>query len=710
MFRRLVPLALLLAGAAAPLPAQQAETPLRGYAPQTAARQRTAEAAAIARPSPDSAAAHSRALSAEPHVAGTAAQARTRDYVVRKMREYGLETEVRAYQVWLPHATAARAWLVDAQGERELPLAEPAVAGDPASALPQYPAALGYARAGDVRAEVVFAGYGLPADFRRLDSLGVQVRGRIVVARFGRGFRGIKAREAEKAGAIGLILYSDPEDDGAPVGPVYPEGPMRPERGIQRGSVYNGVGDPSTPGYPSVPGARRARVTEWTGVPRIPVIAMGSGPAAELLRALTGPEAPEDWQGALGFRLRLGPGPVQARVQVETDAGSGGAFKTIWNTFGTLRGSEFPDEVVMIGAHRDAWGPGAGDDVSGVASVLEAARAVAAAARAGERPKRTVVFATWDAEEWGLIGSVEYVEQDSARLWRGGVAYLNQDVAALGERFSAGGSPSLRAVLRDVARLVPDPSGGEGSVYAGWRRSAEVADTLEPPIGDPGGGSDFAGFYNHLGIPHADWGWGGRQGIYHSQYDSHTWMSRFGDPGFRRHAASASLGAALLLRLANADILPYDYVEYGATMRRELPALDSALAAKQWAEVTTAPLRGALDRFDRAAGTFAAMRDRTLAAGRPGERARERANLALRAVERGLTRARGLEGRPWYRTLVYASDPDNGYATLVFPGVREAIRAGDRRRADTEVTDLAARFNRAAEALFTAAEALETGR
>lgn len=700
MLRRLVPLALL-AGATT-LPAQQG--PLTGYSAAAATRQRAAEAAAIARPSPESASVHSRALSAETHVAGTEAQARTRDYVIARMREYGLETEVRAYEVWLPHATSARVWRLSPD-ESELPTAEPAIPGDPSSTLPQYPAANGSSAPGDVRGEVVYANYGLIEDYARLDSMGVSVRGRIVVARYGRSFRGIKAREAEKRGAVGLILYSDPKDDGFAVGPVYPEGPMRPAGGIQRGSVYNGVGDPSTPGYASVRGVRRAPLAKWSTLPKIPVVAMGYGNAAELLRGLGGREAPEAWQGALPFRYHVGVGPVRARIEVRTESGAAG-YKTIWNTLGTIRGSELPDQVVVIGAHRDAWGPGAADDVSGTVSVLEAARAVAEAARAGNRPRRTIVFATWDAEEWGLVGSTEFVEQDSARLWSGGVAYLNQDVAANGPRFGAGGSPSLRALLRDVARGVPDPEGAAANVYEAWRKSAGVADTVEPAFGDPGGGSDFAGFYNHLGIPHSEWGWGGPWGVYHSQYDSYAWMQRFGDPGFRRQTAAARVGAALALRLANADILPYDYVEYARTMQRMLPALDSALAAKGWAGVDAAPLRGALDRFARAASELERTRDQALAGGTLRRDARDRANLALLRVERALTRPQGLKGRPWYRTLVYASDPDNGYATLVFPGVREALRAGDRRQTDEEVTDLAARFNRAANLLVAAADAL----
>jgi N-acetylated-alpha-linked acidic dipeptidase len=699
---RFVPAALL--ASATLLAAQQPALP--GYSPAAAERQRAVEADAVRRPAPERARAHARILSAETHVAGTPAQARSRDYVIGQMRGMGLETEVRTYSVYLPHATSARVWRI-APEPRELSTAEPAIAGDSTSGGAQYPAANGYSAAGDAQGEVVYVNYGLIEDYARLDSLGVSVRGKVAIARYGRSFRGIKAREAERSGAVALILYSDPRDDGYGAGDVYPEGPMRPGGAIQRGSVFNGNGDPATPGYAAVPRAARIPVARMN-VPRIPVVAIGYDNAAELLRGIRGADVPAAWQGGLPFRYHVGPGPVRARVAVETDERAGGAFKEIWNTLGIVRGSEFPDELVLVGAHRDGWGPGAADNVSGTVAVLEAARAVAEQIRAGNRPRRTLVFATWDAEEWGLLGSTEFVEQDSARLTRGAAAYFNLDVAATGPSFGAGASPSLRALLRDVARGVPDP-GGTGSVYAAWRRAAGVAaDSLEPAMGDPGGGSDFAGFYNHLGIPHADWGFGGRYGVYHSQYDSYAWMTRFGDPGFTRHAAAARIGAAMMLRMANADVLPYDYAEFARTMRGYLPALDSAFHARGYGALNADALRGAVDRMDRAARELASARDSVLARGAPSRRTLQRANEAMRGVERALTRPAGLRTRPWFRSLIYAADENNGYSNVVFPSVREAVRAGDRRLAESELADLAARFVAAADQLVRA-RAILTG-
>lgn len=697
IFRR--PLLLVVLLAATPLAAQQ----MPGYSASTAQRERALEAHAIAIPSTTTAAAHSRALSSSTHVAGTPAQARTRDYVLDQMKQWGLETETRTYTVWMPQPTAVHLWRVDGT-PRELSLPEPPVPGDPTSMLPQYPTVNGYSGVGDVTGDVVYANYGLIEDYAQLDAIGVSVKGKIVVARYGRSFRGIKAREAEKHGAIALILYSDPQEDGYVRGDVYAEGPYRNPGGVQRGSILNVDGDPSTPGYPSTEGATRLSPDQMP-VPHIPVIPIGYGNAQQLLQDLRGAAIPaQGWQGGLPFRYHVGPGPVRARLQVADDRATDG-YKKIYDTFGIVRGSTFPDEMVIIGGHRDAWGPGTGDNVSGTVSVLEAARAVASEVKQGHRPLRTIVFATWAAEEWGLIGSTEYVEDDSLRLLKGGVAYLNQDEAAEGAQFGGGGSPSLRSTLRDVAREVPDPN-GQGSVYAEWRKAAGVTGSAEPRMGDPGGGSDFAGFYNHLGIPIADWGFGGPNGVYHSQYDDLHRMTTFGDPGYRYHATAGRIGTAMVLRLANAQVVPYDYVEFARTMEDYLPAIDRALAARHW-NATMAPVRSALQRFSTAATAFNTARDGLLA-GSPSDATLTATNAALRGVERALTRPQGLVNREWFRNLIYVADEDNGYANMVFPSVNEAIRAGDQARAQREIADLAEHFDAATAALDAARKA--TGR
>jgi N-acetylated-alpha-linked acidic dipeptidase len=676
---------------------------ISGYSQRAAVVERATEADAITRPSPSSASTQSKFLSLQPHMAGTPAQARTRDYVINQMKSWGLETEVRSYSVWMPHPVSTRVWRI-APNPIELDLKEGIVPEDTtSSAYPQVMPFNGYGAAGDVRGDVVYVNYGLIEDYAQLDSMGVSVRGKIAIARYGRSYRGIKAREAEKHGAVGLIIYSDPADDGYVRGDVYPDGPMRPSHGIQRGSVMNPNGDPSTPGYPSTPNARRIPVAEMD-IPHIPVLPISYGNAAELLRGLGGKSIPQPWQGGLPFRYHVGPGPVQARIAVTTDATSN-PYKQIWDTFGIIRGSEFPDEIVLIGGHRDAWGPGAADNVSGTVSVLEAARTIAEQVKAGKRPKRTIIFATWDAEEWGLLGSTEFVEEDSLRLSKSAVAYLNQDDVAQGPNFSGGGSPSLRGLLRDVAKEVPDPS-HQGSVYDVWRKRANLtADTLEPQMGDPGGGSDFAGFYNHLGIPIADWGFGGPQGVYHSAYDSYHWMSKFGDPNFEFHATNARIGAAALLRLANAEILPYDYVEYARTMKRFASQVGQAISDKHW-KLSPAELSAAIGRMESAAVVFAAARDRALAA-QLSPVAAKQVNVTLLGVERQLTRPQGLMTRPWFRNLIYAADENNGYSTMVLPSVNEAIRLGDEAIAARELTDIAQRFDAATRALQVATGLLQ---
>jgi len=673
-----------------------------GYTASDAARERDLEASAIKRPSPTSASAHSKELSRETHVAGTPAQARTRDYVIDQMKRWGLETEVRAYDIWMPQPTSVKVARVSPQ-PKEFSLAEPPVVDDPTSKLAQYPTVNGYSGQGDVTGDVVYVNYGLIEDYAQLDSMGVSVKGRIAIARYGRSFRGIKAREAEKHGAIALLIYSDPQDDGYVAGDVYPDGPMRNSAGVQRGSILNPDGDPSTPGYGSKPGV--ARLTpERMEISHIPVVPISYGNAGELLKFLRGVSVPRLWQGGLPFHYHVGPGSVRARVSVKDDR-STKPIKPIYDTFGIVRGSEFPDELVIVGGHRDAWGPGTADNVSGTVSVLESARAVAEELKAGVRPKRTIIFATWDAEEWGLIGSTEFVEDDSLRLAHNAVAYFNQDVAAQGSRFNGGGSPSLRPTLRDIARLVPDPN-GKGSVYSEWRRASAVADTAEPAMGDPGGGSDFAGFYNHLGIPIAEWGFGGAGGVYHSQYDSYTWMTKFGDQGFHYHAAAARVGTALVLRIANADVLPYDYVEYARTMRRYIDPIDRAIGEHHWNATTTA-LRASIDRLQQEGTAFNAERDSALA-GSPPPSTLKRTNQSLMQVERALTRPAGLRTRPWFRNLIYVADENNGYANMAFPSVNEAIRAGDEALTKAEIQDLASHFDRAAQALAEARAAIRS--
>jgi N-acetylated-alpha-linked acidic dipeptidase len=680
--------------------------PLTGFSPVSARDQVKYETRVAALASPARAESLSRSMTREAHVAGTDAQARSRDQFARILREAGISTEIGTYNVYMPHPTSVRLFRMTPDST-ELSLAEGPMPGDSATFLPQPLVYNGYGAAGDVTGDVVYANYGLVEDYKSLDSLGISVRGKIVVARYGRSYRGVKAREAEKHGAAALIIYSDPADDGFTRGDVYPDGPMRPSQGVQRGSVYNDNGDPTTPEYASLSGTPRVPLSSTT-LPRIPVIPTSYANAAELLRGVrdaTPNLLPKGWQGGLPFRYHVGPGPVRARVTVVTDEATRG-YKDIWNVLGTIRGSEFPDEVIVIGGHRDAWGPGAADNVSGTVSVLEAARTIATLVKEGYRPKRTIVFASWDGEEWGLLGSTEYVEQYATQLSKNGVAYFNQDMVAFGPSLGASGSPSLRPLFRQIARLVRMP-GTRESVYDTWRKESKLAsDTLEPEMDDPGGGSDFAGFYNHLGIPIVEWGFGGPQGIYHSSYDSFHWLSTYGDPGFKHHAAAGELGALLVMRMANADILPYDYVAYARAMRTLADSAGKSISQRGWT-ISIGTLSDAITRMEEAARRFEEARDKVLNRSKPLPAAvRKRANGHLLQVERAFVRPQGLRNRSWYRNVIYAADDDNGYANIGLPSVNEAIRAGDASLTASEIADLAARFNSAAKILMKAARSL----
>jgi N-acetylated-alpha-linked acidic dipeptidase len=699
---RAILLATVVALATTTLAAQQRSLVPLGFGPKDTAAQRAVEAQLMAVPDTVSSRRWTRDLSVRPHVAGTPAQATTRDYVIDSMRAWGLETWVKPYDVYIPMPDTVQAWLVAEKGTapQRLNLAEPPVPGNPVTTGPQVPPFNAYGGDGDVTAQVVYVNYGLIGDYRTLDSLGIDVRGRIVIARYGRSFRGIKAREAERHGAVGLIMYSDPQDDGYVRGDVYPTGPMRPAGGIQRGSILNVDGDPTTPGYASVPGARRLP-EESLPVPRIPVVPMSYGNAQRFLGVLNGPAVPPGWQGGLPFHYHVGPGRVAAHLRVRREHGAR-AMHTIWDTFGMIRGTTYPDEWVVVGGHRDAWSPGAADNISGTVTVLSAARAFATLARRGVRPARSIVFATWDAEEWGLIGSTEYVEEMADSLRAHVVAYVNEDDMAGGTAFGGGGSPSLKRLIREAAQVVPDPA-GPGSVYDVWLRRVG-GDTAALRLGNLGGGSDFAGFYHHLGIPAAGIGFGGPSGIYHSMYDSFDWMSRFGDPGWREHQAAARLVSVMLSRLANAPVVPLDYVAWGTEMTRLVSQLDSGIAGKGWS-VSTQGLRDALTRFTAAADTLAVARDAAFAG--PGDRPWAQVNAALMQVERRLTRPQGLVSDPWFKSLQFASDVDNGYATLAFPTVNEAIRYADAATAEGELADLVTRLDWARQALEDATTALQ---
>lgn len=672
-----------------------------GFTPEGRSRQRALEAGLVAAILPADLDSMARVLSAAPHVAGTSGQAAVRDTLVAWLAAWGLEPEVETYEVFLPHATGVEVTLV-APESVAFHLVEEPLPEDPVTRLGPYPWVNGYSATGRVEAEVVYAGWGLHADYERLAELGVDVSGKVVVARYGRAYRGVKAGLAEERGAAALLLYSDPDDDGYVQGDVYPEGPWRPWSGVQRGSVLDGGGDPATPDGPSLPGAPRLALDALADrVPRIPVLPVSYRVADGILSRVRGADIPDPgWQGGLAFRYHAGPGPARVRLRVDDDRfGPRGGVKAIHNVVATIQGTEWPDEIVVIGAHIDAWGAGANDNVSGTVSVLAAARAIQAAA-AGHPPRRTIVVGGWDGEEWGLLGSIEWTEEHAGRLAAGGVAYLNQDAVG-GTRFEAGAAPLLGASIREAALAVP---GDGGSLLDEWRGGE-----AEPEVGDLGGGSDFEPFYQRLGIPSASYGFAAPGGVYHSAYDTHRWMSRFGDPGFRNHARTAQLTAVLAMRLANAEVLPYDVSGLAGRLDSLwAPLRTMAVAAARATENDLAPLDRALDDLEAAGEELASARERYLA-GRIDGATSASANRVLIGIERGLGRESGPFGGGVVRSLTFASDPRNGYATLALPGVATAVREASRERLRSEVLDLAARLGSAADRARDAASLLGGG-
>ena len=714
--------------------AEPAVLSITGFGDSAAVLQNEFEERLLRSIHPDSVGRWASTLAARPHVAGTPGQVATRDSVIAWHEAAGIDAAYDSLVLYMPHpllVSVQRTW----PEFMTFDLVEPALSVDPATGLDVVPVFSAYSGTGVAEAEVVFAGYGLPADYRTLDSAGISVEGRVVLARYGRSFRGIKAREAEARGAVGLLLYSDPANDGFVRGGVYPDGPMRPATGVQRGSILNSTGDPSTPTGPSLPGAPRIPEDQMVGIARIPVVPIGYGVAEALLQPLGGPAAPESWQGGLDLVYRFGPGPTRARLEVRTESGEA-AYHPAYNTIAAIEGTEWPDQWVVIGAHRDSWSPGAIDNVSGTASVVEVARAFGALSALGLRPRRTVVFVTWDAEEWGVVGSIEWVEAHAERLRASVVAYVNQDAPVSGSSFGAAASPELKALARAAARRVDEPV-LDGSVYDAWltRVAERLGDDTDPeplPVGDLGGGSDHTGFYQHLGIPSIGFGFGGPGGVYHSMYDTPRWMQEYGDPGYLYHAAVARVAAVVVSRLANAEILPYDFDELAEVVRERATHLETEVESALEAATATehavgdaaadlvadsplaatvraglADLRSSIAAIAAVAATHSLAREHWLAETTPVAGSGARVNEHVRAAILSLTSDTGLPGEAWSRQLLFASDPDNGYATLPLPAVRLALRAGDLAAVGERLEELVRHLDRAAAHLAAATAVME---
>jgi len=711
---------LLTAGCAPSLLWSQPGTELRGFFPASAGKETAIEKSFRAVPTPERAHLDLSALTEEPHLAGTPEDFKTAQFVLQQFRAAGLDAEIVEYHVLLPMPREVKVDLVE-PFKRPGPTPEGSEDEDAASTY--VPAFNAYSPSGDVTASVVYANYGLPEDFDRLKSLGVDVAGKIVLVRYGKCFRGVKVHVAEQNHAAGVLIYSDPADDGYRQGAAYPRGPWRPATGVQRGSILymaGYAGDPLTPGVAATQHATRLSRKEQASLPRVPTAPLSYEDAAPILENLTGPVAPPGWQGALPLTYHVGPGATKVHLKLDMD------FRTrpIWNVMARIPGAEEPDRWVVLGNHRDAWTYGAVDPSSGTAALLAVARGLGQLLKQGWRPRRTIVLASWDAEEYGLVGSTEWVEEHAEELARHAVAYLNMDAGVSGPHFLAAAVPSLARLIREVTQDVTDPGTGR-SVYAVWsdeggrlRREgglpyAVLNGSLPPgpdggPVGDLGSGSDYTPFLQHLGIPSLDISFGGSYGVYHSIYDNFEWMQKFGDPTFRYSVAVAQIYGTLALRLANADFLPFDYADYGRALEGYLRDLEVEMKKSEGGRsLELAQAKSAATRFKFTARLLAARLAWQEEKGNLDPGRVHAANQALLEVERAFLLDDGLPGRAWFRHAVYAPGVYTGYSAEVFPGVREAAARQDWKVAAEQLDAVCAAINRGTDVLQRAIAALQ---
>jgi N-acetylated-alpha-linked acidic dipeptidase len=715
-----------LAATAAPAAPPAGQEPMLGFSNERATAQRELEARFDSHLKADNLRQWMKRLAARPHHVGSPYGKENAEFMVGLFRSWGYDARLEEFHVLLP---TPRVRLVEmlAPTPFKAALAEPALAedstsGQTAEQLPTYNA---YSIDGDVTGELVYVNYGVPRDYEELERRGIDVKGKIVLARYGGSWRGIKPKVAAEHGAVGCLIYSDPRDDGYFHGDVYPKGGYRPEHGAQRGSVADmpiHPGDPLTPFIGATKDAKRLKREEAATLTKIPVLPISYADALPLLRALGGPMAPFDWRGVLPVPYRLGPGPAKVHLKLEFD------WKIVpaYDVIAVLRGSEHPDQWIVRGNHHDAWVNGATDPVSGMVAVMEEARAVSELVKAGWRPKRTLVYAGWDAEEQGLLGSVEWAETHADLLRRNAVAYINSDSNGRGF-FYAGGSHTLEVLVNQAAREVKEPRKKDISVAErilaflrlnGSPEDQQAAKTARAFLLEPlGSGSDYSPFLQHLGIASLNLGFGGEgeYGQYHSIYDSFDHYVRFIDPDFEYGIALAKAAGRVALRLADADVLPFELTRPAATfggyvdevvkladdMRKETEERNSQLDARVFEAVADptetwvapkrldpvpylnfSPLQNAVAALKKSAAAWEKTQG---AASSLSTEDRKRLDGILMGLERALTRREGLPRRPWYTHHIYAPGFYTGYGVKTLPGVREAIEQRQWKEAEEQI-------------------------
>ncbi len=726
---------------------------LHGYSADAAKAEREWEAKFRAIPSPDSLREYMRHLAARPHHVGSPYDKANAEWILAKFKSFGLDAQIETFDVLFPTPKERVVELV-APTKFVAKLQEPPLPGDPTSSqqaeqLPTYNA---YSVDGDVTAPLVYVNYGVPADYDRLERLGISVKGAIVIARYFGSWRGIKPKVAAEHGAVGCLIYSDPREDGYVQGDVYPRGPWRPRDGVQRGSVMDMPvypGDPLTPGVGATKDAKRLALGEAATITKIPVLPISYGDAEPLLAALAGPRAPQEWRGGLGITYHVGPGPAKVHLRVKSDW----SLKPLYDVIARIPGATAPDEWIIRGNHHDAWVNGAQDPISGQVPLLEEARAYGALLKQGWKPRRTIVYAAWDGEEPALLGSTEWVEAHADELAHKAVAYLNSDTNGRGY-LGVAGSHTLEEFINDVSRDIEDPE----TKLTVWKRNqlndvadARTAEVREEArhranlrIGALGSGSDYTPFLQHAGIASLNLGYGGEDGggIYHSIYDDFKWFTSFDDTSFAYGRALAQTMGTAVMRLANAELLPYDFTGLAETVGRYTREVQKLLKDKQDSVreqnreidegvftatndpreplvpprkeevppyLNFAPLDNAVDALTRAAERYQKAVAKAEANGGAAlaKTDLKALNATLLQSERALTLADGLPRRPWYRHQIYAPGFYTGYGVKTLPGVREAIEQKNWREADDQIPRLARTLGAEADVVNRAAEQME---
>jgi N-acetylated-alpha-linked acidic dipeptidase len=653
-------------------------------------------------------------MAAEPHNAGSPRSKAVAEYLLGNLKEWGLEADIETFEALLPYPTTRVVELVSPH-RFTARLREPTIPQDPDSGDPhQLPTYNAYSASGDVTADVIYANYGVPEDYEWLAHQGIDVKGKIVITRYGKSWRGIKPKVAAEHGAVACLIYSDPQQDGFFEGDTYPTGPMRPSDGVQRGSVLDMPlypGDPLSPGWASEKGGRKLSIGEAKSLMKIPVLPLSWADAQPILQALTGPLVPRDWRGGLPFTYHAGPG-ARVHIKIDFDWSS----RPLYDVIATIPGSDSSDQWIIAGNHHDAWVNGADDPVSGAVALLETARTLANLQKQGWKPKRTIKIALWDGEEFGLLGSTEWAEKHQDELRQKAVVYLNSDSTGKGW-LGVSGSHSLEKFAEEVASSIPQPNASTNLADFAIHHPPSEDPEEEPAhpkknftIGALGAGSDYVAFLDYLGIASMNEGFGGQSkgGIYHSIYDSLYWYTHFSDTNFADGRALSQYTATAILRLGNAPILPFEFGHFSSTVSGYLDEIDKQ-AQKSGQKLDFTGLHHQLDAIKVSNDKYEALLDAALSKGTLNSSNLQSLNDELIKTERDLIQPDGLPNRPWYKHQIYAPGFYTGYGVKTIPGIREAVDSKDWPLAQKEasiVEQCLSRYNDTLDAAINAAAGL----